>query len=282
MEENETIIDVYRPPSATGHNEKYVQIVCSPQMKYVATITHMDAAKSDPQKNGDPTQSTHVDEEDQLFKEATLWSVSKKKSDESDEFEELALKRENTIKGHQITEPRPSLWAVSDNMYIVFKTTYFYYNFEVFDGKEGVRKELYFPSTHNVVNQLAFIKNGDLVIALIEPVHCIYTFKLDQYNEWVYFSKFEVTYFYEAFITIEGKLILFDDKIFQLTKWDISELSFETNCLIDWCYKVKHVEINKGGEFLAVHAAYVQGENETTKKSRIYVFSLKSGMNMAF
>ncbi|CAG8747297.1 16701_t:CDS:1, partial [Racocetra fulgida] len=80
MEEYETIIDVSnRPPSATGKNEKYVKIVCSPQMKYVATITHMDAATGELQ-NGD---KTYGDDDDQLFKEATLWSVIKK-SDESD------------------------------------------------------------------------------------------------------------------------------------------------------------------------------------------------------
>ncbi|CAG8836758.1 7462_t:CDS:2, partial [Racocetra persica] len=44
----------------------------------------------------------------------------------------------------------------------------------------------------------------------------------------------------------------------------------------------KHVEINKGSEFVAVYAAYVQSETETIKKSRIYVFSLKTGMNMGF
>ncbi|CAG8519491.1 13358_t:CDS:2 [Racocetra fulgida] len=140
MEEYEIIIDVFnRPPSATGRNEKYVQIVCSPQMKYVATITHMDAATGELQDG----------EDDQLFKEATLWSVIKK-SDESDEFYTLLFS------------------FISPFLLINVYQLYYYRKLEVFDGKEGVRKELYFPNTHNVVNQLAFVQNGDLVIALFE------------------------------------------------------------------------------------------------------------------
>ncbi|CAG8563789.1 19206_t:CDS:2, partial [Cetraspora pellucida] len=261
--------DIHRPPP----NDTIVQIVCSPQMKCVATITHMDAAIAETW-NGVPT---YGDDDDQLFKEANLWSVV----ENSDGSEELGLKHEVTIKGHQINEPRSTLWAVSDDMYIVFKTNYFYYNFEVFNAK-GKRKELYFPNEHNVVNQLDFIKTGELIVALIEPVRCIYVFKLDQYNEWACSYRLELSYFCDAFITVEGKLILFDDKLFQLTIWDIITLTFEINYLIDWCYKVKHVEVNEGGEFLAVHAAYVQGENENTKKSMVYVFSLETGINIAF
>ncbi|CAG8502309.1 5498_t:CDS:2, partial [Scutellospora calospora] len=151
---------------------------------------------------------------------------------------------------------------------------------ELFDAKKVERKSIYFPNHQNVVNQLSFVENNSLVVALTEPACRVYIFQSDDQNEWNCISRFELSYFCKSFITVEGKLILFDDKIFQLTKWDVKTLKFETNCLIDWCYKVKHVEINKGGEFLAVYAVYMQ--DETSKKSRIYTYCLKTGMNLAF
>ncbi|CAG8734703.1 9237_t:CDS:2, partial [Dentiscutata erythropus] len=207
------------------------------------------------------------------IREATLWSVSK--------TAEKKLKWVSAIKGYQIKDPKPILWAVSDDKYIVFKTNYFYYNFELFDAK-GIHKDLFFPNAHNLVNQLAFVPNGDhndLVVALTEPMHQIYVFKLKN-REWILYNKFELSYFCDATITDEGKLILFDDKIFQLTKWNIRTSAFETNFMIDWCYKVSLVELNQGGELLAVYAVYLQ--DETPKKSRLYIYSLKSGINMAY
>ncbi|RIB28674.1 hypothetical protein C2G38_1396354 [Gigaspora rosea] len=49
--------------------------------------------------------------------------------------------------------------------------------------------------------------------------------------------------------------------------------------MIDWCYKVFHVEVNQGGELLAVYAVYLH--EDTPKKSRLYIYSLKNGINMA-
>ncbi|CAG8807359.1 24170_t:CDS:2, partial [Gigaspora rosea] len=40
-----------------------------------------------------------------------------------------------------------------------------------------------------------------------------------------------------------------------------------------------HVEVNQGGELLAVYAVYLH--EDTPKKSRLYIYSLKNGINMA-
>ncbi|RIB28677.1 hypothetical protein C2G38_1396460 [Gigaspora rosea] len=151
--------------------------------------------------------------------------------------------------------------------------------YEMFDAEKGESK-LSFPDNHNLVNQLAFIQSGELLVALTEPVYRICVFKLNKLKEWICSSSFDLSYFCNAFIINEGNLILFDDKTFQLTKWNINTLKLETSCLIDWCYKVKLIEVNQGGELLAVYADFVK--DETLKKSRIYIYSLKTGMKIAF
>ncbi|CAG8784840.1 11759_t:CDS:2 [Gigaspora margarita] len=248
------------------------QIVCSPNMKYVATTFKYgyeipcEKSGAEQQYGGDPKDIAY-NEEDGKISKVSLWSVTETKR----------LVKVFEIMGHKINEPKPKLWAVSDDKYFIFKTTYFYYNFEIFDAK-GESKDLFFPNHHNLVNSLAFIKSGDLVVALTEPTHNIYIFH-QRHNEWNLSTKFELSYFCDGFITVEGKLILFDDQIFQLTNWDISTLTVQTNCVIDWCYKVWHVEVDQSGELFPVYAVYLQ--DETPKKSKLYIYSLKSGINMA-
>ncbi|KAF0527752.1 transient receptor potential cation channel subfamily a member 1-like [Gigaspora margarita] len=263
-DENSTIIQIeetgYSDSSGGSYSSstydsvevKFAQIVCSPRMKYVTT-TYIA-----------------VNDDDGKFSEATLWSVT-----EANKLEKIS-----TIMGHQIMDVKPKLWAVSDYKHIVFKTNYSYYNFEMFDAEKGESEILYFPDNHNLVNQLAFIQSGELLVALTEPAYRICVFKLNNLKEWIFSSSFDLSYFCNAFIIIEGNLILFDDKTFQLTKWNINTLKLETSCLIDWCYKVKLVEVNQGGELLAVYADYVK--DETLKNSRIYIYSLKTGMKIAF
>ncbi|KAF0493216.1 transient receptor potential cation channel subfamily a member 1-like [Gigaspora margarita] len=250
------------------------EIVCSPNMKYVAT-TFKYIYEKPGEKSGEKSSAEQQDAEDPTYEydgkisKVSLWSVTETKE----------LLKVSEIMAHKIIEPEPKLWAVSDDKYIIFRTNYFYYNFEIFDAKgEGEHKDLFFPNPHNIVNNLAFTKSGNLVVALTGPTHHIYIFNL-RHNEWIESTKFELSYFCDAFITVEGKLILFDDQIFQLTKWDISTLAFETNCMIDWCYKVWHVEVNQGGELLAVYAVYLH--EDTPKKSKLYIYSLKNGINMA-
>ncbi|CAG8758323.1 40778_t:CDS:2 [Gigaspora margarita] len=206
----------------TDDVDDIVQIVCSPNMNYVATTYKYIYENSDAAYGDDLKESAYNDDDDKISK-ASLWAVIKTKK----------LEKISEIMGHKINESKAKLWAVSVDKYIVFKTNYLYYNFEVFNAK-GEHKELFFSNPHNLVNQLAFIKR---------------------------------------------KLILFNNQTFQLTKWDISTLTFETNCMIDWCYKVRNVEVNQGGELLAVYAVYLQ--KEALKKSKLYVYSLKSGINMA-
>ncbi|CAG8844203.1 10870_t:CDS:2, partial [Gigaspora margarita] len=182
---------------------------------------------------------------------------------ENDVTETKELEKVSEIMGHKINELKPKLWTVSE--------------IKIFDAK-GERKDLFFPNPRNLVNQLAFTKSGDLVMALAEPTHYICIFNLE-YNEWILSNKFELSYFDDAFITVEGKLILFSNQAFQLTKWDLSTLTVQTNCMIDWCYEVCHVEVNQDSELLAVCAVYLQ--EGAPKKSNLYIYSLKSGINMA-
>ncbi|RIB28685.1 hypothetical protein C2G38_2157285 [Gigaspora rosea] len=236
--------------------DNIVQISCSHNMKYVATIyKYVYENSSAEQQDG------------RDLKESAYGGL----------IETKKLVKVSEVMRNQIEDPRPKLWAFRMMSTLYLKQIIFIIILKYSNAK-GERKELIFPNPYNLVNQLAFTKSGDLVVALTEPSHHIYIFNLE-HNEWIVATKFELSYFCDAFITIEEKLILFDDQTFQLTKWDISTLTVQTNCMIDWCYKVWHVEVNQGGELLAVYAVYLQ--EGIPKSFKLYIYSLKSGINMA-
>lgn len=50
---------------------------------------------------------------------------------------------------------------------------------------------------------------------------------------WVCKSMIELKYFKELYITPQCKLILFNDEIYEITMWNIENLSIQTRILID-------------------------------------------------
>ncbi|RIB28679.1 hypothetical protein C2G38_2137198, partial [Gigaspora rosea] len=129
--------------------DNIAQIVCSPNMKHVAvTFKFKPDEKSvvEQQDRRDPKNSVY-DENDGKISKVSLFLVNETKE----------LMKESEIMGHKINDPKPKIWAVSDENYIIFKSNnYFhYYNFEIFDA-EGKRKDLLFPNPNILANNLAF------------------------------------------------------------------------------------------------------------------------------
>ncbi|CAG8759604.1 3887_t:CDS:2, partial [Dentiscutata erythropus] len=232
------------------HNGRPIsKIICSPGMKYVGTWSNDD-------------------------KSAVLWSII---------TGQQHLKYENEILRTSITEPN-TLSAVSDNMHVVIKTNSYHLNFEMFEVMTKQKPPLGFPNTRNIIDRSEFTIKGDFVVVSSFPSYRAYVFTPtappDSNIEWNLTSMLELSYFSDSFITIQGNLILFNDKTFQLTNWFIKTMELKTNCPIDWNYVPVLVEVTEDEELLGICAkTYTEDDNPGT--SRIYIYSTMNGMNLA-
>ncbi|KAF0541197.1 transient receptor potential cation channel subfamily a member 1-like [Gigaspora margarita] len=86
----------------------------------------------------------------------------------------------------------------------------------------------------------------------------------------------ELQYFNQIYITPKGKLILFNDSIYEITMWDIENLSAKTRVLIEWRHILKHIETSDNEELLIVCTEY-----KKSKETNLYVFSAETGINLA-
>ncbi|RIB25341.1 hypothetical protein C2G38_2031136 [Gigaspora rosea] len=75
----------------------------------------------------------------------------------------------------------------------------------------------------------------------------------------------------------KGKLIIFNDTIYEITMWDIEELSIKTRILIEWDHILESIEISDDEELL-----FICAKSEKTEETRLYVFSTETGINLAF
>ncbi|CAG8778484.1 28862_t:CDS:2, partial [Racocetra persica] len=189
------------------HNGKIIsKIICSPRMKYVGTWSNDD-------------------------KSVVLWSII---------TGQQHLRYENEISRTSITEP-VTLSAVSDNMHVVIKTNSYHLNFEIFDVSTKQKPLLQFPNSRNIIDRSEFTRNGDFVVISNFPSYRAYIFTptppdSNSLVEWILTSMLELNYFSDSFITIQGNLILFNNKTFQLTSWIIKTREFQANGPIDWGY----------------------------------------------
>ncbi|RIB29536.1 hypothetical protein C2G38_1101001 [Gigaspora rosea] len=235
------------------HNGKPIsKIICSPRMKYAGTWSNDD-------------------------KSAILWSII---------TGQHHLKYENEISRTSITLPK-TLSAVSDNMHIVIKTNSYHLNFEMFEMMNKQKPSLRFPNSRNVIDRSEFTRNGDFVAVSSFPSYRAFIFTpttpsdSNSEIEWILTSMLELSYFSDSFITIYGNLILFNDKTFQLTNWNIETLKLQTNCPIDWSYVPDLVEVTEDEELLGICAKNYTEEDDDPGTSRIYIYSTMNGMNLA-
>ncbi|CAG8540838.1 320_t:CDS:2, partial [Scutellospora calospora] len=169
------------------------------------------------------------------------------------------------------------IFAISDNMLTSIGLDRVNpYNFKIFDFKTEEEIFLTFTDWQNEIDFLSFTDNGKIIM-VNKKFYRAYIFSGEDDNNWICKSMVELKYFKKVFITLKGKLIIFNDTIFEISICDIEKLSVKTRVLIDWYYKLESLEISEDEKLLIV-CAY----NKKVKESRLYVFSIDTGMNIAF
>ncbi|CAG8577347.1 6375_t:CDS:2, partial [Scutellospora calospora] len=224
--------------------KKISEIVCSPNMKHVAAL----------------------DEDSNI----SFWSIDN---------EDQSPKKVNTIHIDTICTKAKGdrLFAISDNMFTSIGLERINpYNFKIFDFKTEDEVMLTFPDWQKEIDFLSFIDNGNIVM-INTKYYRAYIFSSKDDIHWFCKSMVELKYFKQIYITLKGKLIIFNDTIYEIRVWDIETLSVKTHALIEWNCTLESVEISDDEELLLICA-----KSEATKETRLYVFSTETGINLAF
>ncbi|CAG8692103.1 6941_t:CDS:2 [Dentiscutata erythropus] len=225
-------------------NKKILEIVCSPNLKHVAAL----------------------DEDSNI----SLWSIIS---------EEKLLTKVKTLHIGEIwtKENGEKIFAVSDNKYVsISLNRVSTYNFKIVDFEAEKDILLTFKDRQKEIDYLSFIDNGDIIMVNTKYYRA-YIFTSKDLVSWVCKSMIELKYFKKIYITPKGKLIIFNDTIYEISMWDIEKLSIKTRILIDWNYTLEFIEISGDEELLIVCA-----KNEETEETRLYTFSTENRMNLAF
>ncbi|CAG8576832.1 21450_t:CDS:2 [Cetraspora pellucida] len=238
MSDNPLVITMEDTPDK---NKKILEIVCSPNLKYVAALY----------EGGN----------------INLWPI------------EQPEKIINNIGKIHKTKNGEKFFAISDK-YISFSL---YrdkpYNFKILDFENEKEVLLKFPDWQNEIDYLSFIDNGN-VIMVNAKYYRAYVFSIDDNINWackLCKSMIELKYFKKIYITLKGKLIIFNDTIYEITMWDVEKLSIKTRVLIDWDFTPESIEISDDEELLIICA-----KNEKTKDTNLYIFSTQTGINLSF
>ncbi|CAG8434906.1 7160_t:CDS:2 [Scutellospora calospora] len=224
--------------------KKISKIVCSPNMKYVAAL----------------------DEGSNI----SIWTI---------------VNNEKLLEKHiknNCTKEKDRLFAISDNMHTSIGLdrdhpyNFKIFNFNKFDNEKYEKEELLtFPDSQKEIDILSFTDNGRIVM-VNNKFYRAYVFSSED-NKWICESMIELKYFNQIYITLKGKLIIFNDTIYEITVWDIETLSVATRTIIEWNYTIESIEISDNEELLLICA-----KSEETKETRLYVFSTETGINLAF
>ncbi|CAG8604344.1 31222_t:CDS:2, partial [Racocetra persica] len=149
------------------------------------------------------------------------------------------------------------------------------YNFKIFDFENEKEILLKFPDWQREIDFLSFIANGNIIMVNTKYYRA-YIFSSKDNITWACKSMIELKYFKTIYITSKGKLIIFNDTIYEIKMWYIEKLSIQTSILIDWNFVPESIEISDDEELLVVCA-----RNEETNETRLYVFSTETGMNLS-
>ncbi|RIB11420.1 hypothetical protein C2G38_2203476 [Gigaspora rosea] len=227
-------------------DKKISEIICSPRFEYVAAL----------------------DEDNNI----SLWSIASS--------QETFLKKIKTILIENISTKKKDerKFAISDNKYVsIGLNRVDPYNFKIFDFETPDKEiKLKFPDCQKEIDFLYFIDTGNIVM-INTKYYRAYVFSNKDSITWVCKSMIELKYFKKIYIAPKGKLIIFNDTIYEITVWDIEDLSIKTRILLDWNYILESVEISDDEKLLLVCAI-----NKETKETNLYVFSTETGMNLAF
>ncbi|CAG8782970.1 609_t:CDS:2, partial [Racocetra persica] len=142
------------------------------------------------------------------------------------------------------------LFAISDNKYVSIGLNRDKpYNFKTFDFETEKEVSLKFPDWQREIDFLSFIDNGNIIMINTEYYRA-YFFSNKENIRWACKSMIELKYFKKIYITPKGKLIIFNDTIYEITMWDIEKLWCETHILIDWNHTLEFVEISDDEKLL--------------------------------
>ncbi|RIB06368.1 hypothetical protein C2G38_2148081 [Gigaspora rosea] len=225
---------------ALDKNKEILEIVCSPNLKYIAVL----------------------DNDNNI----SFWS-------------EEPLTNVNTIHIENINTKKKGkrIFAISDKKHAsIGLNGVDHYNFKIFNFETGKEVSLTFPDWRKKIDILSFTDKGNIVMVNVKYRRA-YVFTSKDNVSWGCKSMIELKYFKQIYITLKGKLIIFNDTIYEITMWDVEDLSVKTRILIDWNYIPESIKISDDEEILLVCT-----KNEETKATRFYSFSTETGMNLAF
>ncbi|CAG8717530.1 10173_t:CDS:2, partial [Scutellospora calospora] len=144
------------------------------------------------------------------------------------------------------------IFSISDHKYVsIGLNNADPYNFKIIEFETEKEVYLTFPDWQKEINFLSFINNGNIIMVNTEYYRAyIFTNKGKDNISWVCKSMIELKYFKKIYITLKGKLIIFNDIIYEITMWNIEELSVKTRILIDWDQALKSIEISDDEKLL--------------------------------
>ncbi|KAF0511006.1 transient receptor potential cation channel subfamily a member 1-like [Gigaspora margarita] len=236
----------------TPVNRQISEIACSPNLKHVAAL----------HENNDISLWSIVSQEELLTKIKTI-------------------NIDNISRNEKIVSIRRILriFAISDNKQVSISLDRIDpYNFKIFDFETPDKEiKLKFPDWQKEIDILSFRDNGNIIMVNAKYYRAyVFSIKGKDNMKWVCKSMVELQYFKKIYITTKGKLILFNDTIYEIMMWDIEKLSVETRILIDWNRTLESVEISDDEKLFVVCA-----KNEETMETSLYVYSTETGINLA-
>ncbi|KAF0524633.1 transient receptor potential cation channel subfamily a member 1-like [Gigaspora margarita] len=223
-------------------NKEILEIICSPNLKHVATL----------------------DEDSSI----SLWTIISQ--------EQLLTKVKTFHIGNYYNKINGKrIFAISNHKYVsISLDRVIPYNFKIFDFEDENEVLLTFPDWQKEIDYLSFSDNGNII--MVNAKYCrAYVFTSNDNITCCCESMIDLKYFKQIYITPKGKLIIFNDTIYEIMMWDIKDLSIKTRVLIDWNYTLGSIEISDDEELLLVCA-----KNDENNETRLYVFSTETGINL--
>ncbi|KAF0502925.1 transient receptor potential cation channel subfamily a member 1-like [Gigaspora margarita] len=238
--------DVKIPIEEAPDENKILDIVCSPNMKHVATLDEIN--------------------------NISFWNTIN---------QEKLLEKVKTVRNEniRIDVNGEKIFAISDNMHFSISLNRIDpYNFKILEVKSAKEILLNFPDWQNEIDILSFIDDGNIIM-INTKYYKAYIFsskEKDKNITWVCKSMIELKYFKKIYITPKGKLILFNDTIYEITMWDIEKLSANTRILIEWSCTLEFIEISDDEKLL-----FVCTKDKKTKVTSVLAFSTETEINIS-
>ncbi|KAF0333071.1 transient receptor potential cation channel subfamily a member 1-like [Gigaspora margarita] len=225
---------------------KILEIVCSPNMKHAATL---DVANN-------ISFWTTINQDQLLEKVKTV-----------------------CIDNIRINENGEKIFAISNNKCIsisLYRVDP--YNFKIFDFETEKEISLNFPDWQKEIDFLSFIDGGSIILvnARYYRAYIFSNKEKDNNITWDCKSRIELKYFKKINITPKGKLIIFNDTIYEITMWDIEKLSANTRILIEWSCTPEFIEISDDEKLL-----FVCTKDKKTKETSVFAFSTETEINIS-